>query len=383
MHRTLSEDQGPPQEAGHAETEGLDTMAKVMIAMSGGVDSSVAAALLKDEGHDVVGVTMSIWDRESVAGLGTHNCCSGPGQGDAEDAREIARVLGIPFHVFDLSDEFNAEVLDHVRREYMSGRTPNPCIRCNRLIKLDGLVARAREAGVQFDWVATGHYARAGFDSESGRHHLRRARDLTKDQTYFLFSLSQAQLGRLMLPLGDYTKQEIRAIAAGIKPGLDSKRESQDFIAGGYSSILRTAVKPGPILDRKGNVLGQHRGIPYYTVGQRRGLGLPLKRPHYVIEIDVERNAVIVGTKGDAYGDELICSELNWIAIEGLGQPIELKAKIRYSHAEADATVVPIGEGKARVKFAAPQMAITPGQAVVFYDGDLVVGGGTIERAKR
>jgi tRNA-specific 2-thiouridylase len=350
--------------------------------MSGGVDSSVAALLLRGKGHQLIGVTMRIWDGGAPAKEGTHHGCYGAGEEeDIEDASKVAKILGIPFYTIDLGKEYRSEVLDYFCREYLSGRTPNPCIRCNRQIKFDALVQRIRDIGIEFDYLATGHYANVGYDKDHCRYLLRKARDLTKDQSYFLFALSQEQLGLSLFPLGGYTKTEIRKIASENELGIDDKAESQNFINGGYSVLIEEMAKPGPVLDNQGNVLGQHRGIPFYTIGQRRGLGISRGEPLYVTAIDLDRNAIIVGGREAIYGDELIASNLNWIAIEELKQPVEAKVKIRYLSNGADAKITSLDKDEINVKFREPQKAITPGQAVVFYDGDIVLGGGTIERA--
>ncbi len=355
---------------------------KVVVAMSGGVDSSVAAALLKEQDYEVSGVTMRIWDGEACPREGMRHGCYGPGEEeDIEDAREVAQTLGIDFYVFDLRQEYKAEVLDYFCHEYLSGRTPNPCLRCNRKVKFDALLKKTRYSGIEFDYFATGHYACVEYNKSKHRYLLKKAKDLSKDQSYFISSLSQEQLGRSLFPLGDYTKEEVRKMASDFGLGVDNKPESQDFIVGGYSSLVETAP-PGPILDKQGNILGEHRGIPSFTIGQRKGLGISAKEPLYVTDIDPEKNAIIVGSKEELYRDELIASGLNWIAIEELKRPTKVKARIRHLHKEAEAIITPLSEDKVYVKFKEPQMAITPGQAVVFYRGDVVVGEGTITRTR-
>jgi tRNA-specific 2-thiouridylase len=359
-------------------------MPKVAVAMSGGVDSSVAAALLKEKGYEVIGVTMKVWDGETLPANGTRHACYGPGEEeDLEDARKVAQVLGIPLNIFNLRQEYKIEVLDYFCHEYLSGRTPNPCIRCNRRVKFDALLRKARDTGIEFDYFATGHYARVEHDEGRSRYLLKKAKDMAKDQSYFLFALSQEQLSNSLFPLGNHTKEEVRKMARDLELGIDDKPESQDFFAGDYSSLLGKVARPGPILNKEGEILGEHRGIPFYTIGQRKGLGISSKEPLYVTAIDQGKNVIVVGPKEEVYGDELVAMELNWIAIQELSRPVDLKAKIRYLHKEAEAMVIPLDEDKVHVKFKEPQMAITPGQAVVFYDDDTVIGGGTIERAGR
>jgi tRNA-specific 2-thiouridylase len=347
--------------------------------MSGGVDSSVAAALLKRQGHDVVGVTMSIWGGGSVLTEGRRHGCYGPEVDDIHDARSVAETLGISFRVLDMRSEYEAYVLAYFRQEYLRGRTPNPCIRCNPRVKLGAMVAKARAQGIGFERVATGHYARVEHDSSRGRYLLRKSRDLRKDQSYFLCYLSQEQLALCMFPIGDLTKSEVRDIARSLGLQVGDKPESQDFVAGDYLSLLGNAGGTGPIVDRQGNVLGEHRGIHRFTVGQRKGLRIDAPEPLYVLSIDAARNAVVVGTKEETYGNQLVASDVNWVAIERLDAPMRARARIRYHHREAQAMVTPTGDSGVHVQFDEPQMAITPGQAVVFYDGDVVIGGGIID----
>ena len=357
-------------------------MSKIAVGMSGGVDSSVAAALLVEEGHNVIGISMKIWPGDGASKAPQRHSCYGPSEDDdIRDAEEVASQLGIPLYVLDLKQEYETEVLDYFRSEYLSGRTPNPCVRCNRRVKFDALVEKARNRGLDFQYFATGHYAQIEWSESNVRYILKRAKEAKKDQSYFLFSLSQRQLSDCLFPLGGFTKEEVRNIAHSRGLMTHSKRDSQDFFHESYTSLMEGEAHPGPILDTQGNILGQHQGIAFYTVGQRRGIGLPGREPLFVIAIDHRRNAIVVGHKSDVYGKQLTASDLNWIAIDDLARPITVTAKIRYSHEPAEAVISPLSGNRVRADFSRPQMAITPGQVIVFYSGDTVIGGGIIERA--
>ena len=349
--------------------------------MSGGVDSSVAASLLKEQGYDVTGVTMKIWGGQTSSEPSVHHGCYGPGEEeDIEDARRVARQLEIPFYVLDLTGEYQSEVLDYFSREYLSGRTPNPCIRCNPTIKFGALIEKARLSGLVFDSIASGHYAGIEYDEKERRYLLKKAKDLTKDQSYFLSFLSQKQLAQLIFPLGGYTKIEVRAMANRFKLDIAAKPDSQNFVCGDYTSIFTADSNEGPILDRSGNLLGHHQGIQFYTIGQRKGLGISAPEPLYVTELDPVKNAVIVGNKEDLFCDQFIVSNLNWIAINDLNQPLEISVKIRSAHKETAALVTPLYDGHVQVTLKEPQSAVTPGQTAVFYRDEVVVGAGTIKR---
>ena len=344
-------------------------MARVAVAMSGGVDSSVTAALLKQEGHDVIGITMQVLSPEDSPA------------DEASDARQIAGILGIPHHVLDLRDVFFQSVIANFCEEYSRGRTPNPCVRCNHYIKFGALLEQARGLGA--DFIATGHYARIERDGD--RHVLRRGIDTLKDQSYFLCSLTQSQLKHVLMPLGDFTKEKVRQIAQDCELYVTERGESQEicFVPDDYHGFvirqMPQMAKSGPILNRQGKVLGEHRGIINYTIGQRRGIGIAAGEPLYVITIDAEKNAIVVGSKTEVYQTELIADEVNWIGMEYPSQPIEVESKIRYLHRAAKARLFPLDDCSVHVVFARPQMAITPGQTVVFYQGDTVLGGGTIK----
>jgi tRNA-specific 2-thiouridylase len=356
---------------------------KVVIAMSGGVDSSVAAALLKEQGYEVIGVTMNLYSlpKEVCRSENLRSCCGRQAQ---EDANRVAVALGIAHFVVDFRREFEQTVIEDFSREYRRGRTPNPCIRCNQFIKFDLLLERANKLGA--DHIATGHYAQVEWDPTAGRYLLKKGKDKDKDQSYFLYTLTQKQLAQTIFPVGGLTKKDVRTIAAKYALPVADKEESQEicFVPDkDYAKLLNDripeAFRPGPILDLEGRVLGEHDGIIHFTVGQRKGMGIAAAHPLYVISIDAEKNAIVVGTNEGLYRSRLEAAEPNFIAIDKLAGPMTVQAKIRYKHAEANATISPLDSGCIWVEFEKPQRAITPGQAVVFYDGDGVVGGGTID----
>lgn len=340
--------------------------------MSGGVDSSVAAALLLEQGYEVIGVTMQIWPQPDKEGA----CCS---LSAVEDARRVAAKLDIPYYVLNFQDLFEKEVIENFCSEYQRGRTPNPCIRCNEKIKFEALLTRARQLDAAY--LATGHYARV--QKANDRYLLYRALDPQKDQSYVLYGLRQEQLRHLLFPLGELSKAQTRAIAAQYHLPVAQKAESQEicFVPDDdYRAFLsqRLEQKPGEIVDSTGRVLGHHSGIANFTIGQRRNLGLGnTGRRYYVLRLDPERNQVVVGEKEELYQKSLIAEDLNFIPFPALTEPLQVEAQIRYNAPRTPALITPKGS-QVQVDFASPQPAITPGQAVVFYQGDLVVGGGTI-----
>ena len=354
---------------------------KVAVGMSGGVDSTITVYLLKQEGFDVVGITMSVWDSSIVIpDLGISGCF-GPGEEkDIAQTKELALKLGIPHFVVDLKSEYKQNVLEYFCSEYSCGKTPNPCVMCNRKVKFGALIERAKESGIEFDMFATGHYARVEYDDKSKRWCLKKALDEKKDQSYFLSFLSQEQLSKVMFPLGSRTKPEIKetAIKLGFKE-LAEKKESQDFIeTDDYSVLFKDKeIKPGDILDLNGKKLGTHKGIIYYTIGQRKGLGISTPDPVYVTKIDADKNTITVGPESGIFTTELKAKNINWISIAELTAPMKVKAKIRQQHKEAPALISPIGQ-EVSIVFDDAQRAVTPGQTVVFYDNDIVVGAGII-----
>ena len=353
---------------------------RVVIAMSGGVDSSTAAAILKDEGYDLVGISMQIWDysAESVERFGT--CCS---LNDINDARRVAEMLGIPFYVLNLEGEFKRNVVEYFISEYMKGRTPNPCIPCNQSLKFDALLTYAMKIGASK--VATGHYARVVKEGE--RYFIVRGIDRGKDQSYFLFNLTQEQLKRAIFPLGDYTKSEIRKIAKSLRLRVAEKEESQDicFIPdNNYGEFIRKRIdtdkiKEGEIVMTDGKVIGRHMGLPFYTIGQRKGLGVGWRRPLYVSEIDIDNNRLVVNEEEALMRRDFIVERVNW-SIPELITSIRASVQIRYRHTASDAEIKLNGNNAVNVIFDKPQKAITPGQAAVFYHGERLIGGGWIKK---
>jgi tRNA-uridine 2-sulfurtransferase len=352
---------------------------KAMVAMSGGVDSSVAAYLIKQQGYETVGITLKLYDNEDI-GIREKTCCS---LDDIEDARSVAGKLGIPFYVLNFSDSFKSEVIDRFVSTYLFGETPNPCIDCNRYIKFKKLLLRAEQ--LDFDYVVTGHYAGVEYDSTAGRYLLKKAVDITKDQSYVLFSLTQNQLSKTLFPLGQLNKTEVRKIA--LENGFINakKHDSQDicFVKDGdYARFIKEysgeSFNNGNFVDKDGNILGSHKGIVHYTIGQRKGLELSFPSPMYVCSKNVISNNVTLGQECELYTKSLNAKDINLIAYSTLDKPVRVKAKVRYKQEEQWATIEQTGVNSVHIEFDSPQRAIAPGQAVVFYDDNIVVGGGTI-----
>lgn len=356
----------------------------VMLGMSGGVDSSVAAVVLTEQGYNVVGVTMQIWpDMDEGIKQLEGGCCS---LSAVDDARRVADRLGIPYYVLNFKDVFQEKVIDYFKGEYLKGRTPNPCIACNRFVKFEALLQKAVSMGM--DYIATGHYARIDFDAATGRYLLKKSVTEEKDQTYALYTMTQEQLSKTLFPIGDFTKDRVREIAREMNLPVAHKPDSQEicFVQdndyGRYiSENTDKEIKPGYFVDREGRKLGMHKGIIHYTVGQRKGLGNTFGKPMYVLEICPENNTVVLGDKNEVYSTELTASDINFISIPELKEEMRVTAKIRYTAKEAAAVVSPIEDkpGSFRVVFDEPQRAITPGQSVVLYSAGTVVGGGVID----
>ena len=376
-------------------------MEKVVVGMSGGVDSSVAAYLLKKQGYDVIGVTMQIWQDEDVCTLEENGGCCGLSA--VEDARRVAAVLDIPYYVMNFKQEFKENVMDYFVSEYLQARTPNPCIACNRYVKWESLLRRSMNIGASY--IATGHYARI-IKLPNGRYTIKKSVTQAKDQTYALFNLTQHQLAHTLMPVGEYSKEEIRMLANESKLPVANKPDSQEicFVSDNdYAGFIETYLKdkgtkelgaqplnnkdgldgvvgltPGNFVNTDGEVIGKHKGLIHYTVGQRKGLNLAMGHPVFVLELRPETNEVVIGNADDVFSDHLYAAQLNFMAIEDLEGEMTVDAKIRYSHKGARAIIKRTGKDEILCIFEEPQRAITPGQAVVFYQDDIIIGGGTI-----
>jgi tRNA-uridine 2-sulfurtransferase len=362
----------------------------IAVAMSGGVDSSAVAGMLVEQGHAVVGLTMQLWNQrrlpQLVSDSGSGRCCS---LDDVYDARRVAEQFGIPYYVVNFEEQFERQVVRPFVDDYLAGRTPVPCTLCNNFIKFDQFLTMADAVGAEK--IATGHYARITRNEQTGRYEMRRAVDSAKDQTYFLFGLTQEQLARTLFPLGERTKTEVREIARRMQLAVANKSESYEicFVPNGdYAAFIQAYLEdqnepspeaPGKIVNSAGVGLGAHDGVHHFTVGQRKGLGIAAPEPLYVISTDAQTNVVTVGSNAQLLRSTLTAANVNWIALPGLTVPTRAQVKIRHRHEPADATIYPAGDNRAEVRFDEPQRAVTPGQAAVFYQGDLVLGGGWIE----
>lgn len=351
---------------------------KVMVGMSGGVDSSVAALLLRHQGYEVAGVTFRLWDHNSFDTLsGCHS------QDDINDARLVCDKIGIPHYVIDFTEIFRNRVIDEFVSSYKRGETPNPCVSCNHYIKFGAFLEKAKSMG--FDYIATGHYVSVVYDEIIGKYRLKKASYIPKDQSYVLYNLTQQQLASILTPLGGYTKDEVRRIAEENNLTIHDKAESQDicFVPDGdYAGFMKSYtghdMPVGDFINLNGDVVGKHRGIGNYTIGQRKGLGISFGKPVFVTKIDAHINSVTLGDDDSLWKTELIARCFNWIELPPINTPVNLDAKIRYSHNASPAVVTILGDDRVKVEFYEPQRAITPGQAVVFYDNEYVIGGGTI-----
>jgi len=366
------------------ERQETDLKKKVVVGLSGGVDSSVAAYLLKEQGYDVIGVTMQTWRSDACQTEASGACSS---QSAVEDAGKVAQCLDIPHYVLNFEKEFKSNVVDYFVEEYLQGRTPNPCVVCNRYVKWEALLKRSFEIGA--DYIATGHYARID-RLPNGRYAIRNSVTAVKDQTYALYNLTQEQLERTMMPVGEYTKEEIRQIALDVGLPVAHKADSQDicFVQDNdYAALIEKqagdrAPRPGNFVNSEGKVLGQHKGITHYTIGQRRGLDLPMGERVFVTGICPETNEVVIGKNEDIFTTKVLCDRVNFMAVEDLPNPRRAFAKIRYNHKGEYCMLEKMADGKVLCTFEQPVRAATPGQAVVFYDGEYVLGGGTILHGK-
>ncbi len=353
----------------------------VAVGISGGVDSSVVAALMKEKDYHVIGFTMAIWDGSFEIDENAKDACFGPNEeADLEAAAEICRSLGISHHIIDLREEYRLNVLEYFKKEYISGRTPNPCVRCNRSMKFGFMLEKARKMGIDFDYYATGHYARIEKEGPD-RLVLKKGSDPSRDQSYFLSGLKRDQLSSVFFPLGNMMKSEVRELARKYNLLSAERRDSQDFISGGdYSPLFHEEdFKPGDIVDREGNIIGKHKGIINYTIGQRRGLGISAAKPLYVLKIDAPGRKIVAGEKEHLFSKGLRARDFNLISVHRLYDLQKVKAKIRQAHREADAVIRTEESDDMSIIFDEPQLSVTPGQTVVLYDGEIVLGGGIID----
>lgn len=354
---------------------------RVLVGLSGGVDSAASAYLLQKEGHEVIGVTMTIWDKNINfrGALKGEGCFSPHEKEDIEAAKKVAQTLGIDFEVIDCSALYKKMVLENFKHEYLSGRTPNPCVICNAGIKFDALPRAAKEKGLVFDKFATGHYACLGYNEQTKRYTLSRGTDKKRDQSYFLYRLTQENLESVLMPLGAYSKDQTRAFArlAGLE--VAEKKDSQDFYTGDVNDILNQPVQKGNFVTREGKVLGQHEGFWHYTIGQRRGIGIAAEKPLYVLELRPEKNEVMVGFDEEAGVNGLTATDLNWVSVEAPQKRQCVIAKIRSVQEPFRVEITPLKNGEVEVVFEKPQKAVAPGQSVVFYENDLLLGGGIIK----
>ncbi len=353
-------------------------LVKVAVGLSGGVDSATAAFFLKQQGYQLTGVFMKIWsgpEEEKRQGSGG---CYGPDTEDLNSARKVARWLDIPLKVVDLSDSYQEKVIGYFVREYLKGKTPNPCIVCNRFIKFGLLWQALREKKLNFDYFATGHYARVEYGKESHRYLLKKGVDTTKDQSYFLYLLHQKQLRRIIFPLGTYWKHQVREIARREKIPVSQRKESQDF-SPDWKLLFRNNLQPGPIFSTDGHLLGRHQGIACYTIGQRQGLRLSSGKPLYVIRIDARKNALFVGPREECWKKQIEVSQVHYVSIKPPVYPLRVTVKIRSTQPAASATLYPISRKRVRLVFDQQQWAVTPGQSAVFYQEEILLGGGIIQ----
>ena len=348
----------------------------VLVAISGGVDSAVAAHILKSKGFNITGAMMKIYNGTTLS-TARNSCYGSDKTSEIEDAKKICNQLGCDFHLIDVSNEFENIVFENFKSQYLCAKTPNPCVLCNPLIKFGVFPKKAKELGINYEKFATGHYVRNIFDTDSGKYKLMRGKNHKKDQSYFLYALTQEKLSKILFPLGDMEKEDVRRYAAENNIAVANKRDSQDFYDGAYSDLFNAEAKCGDIVDKFGNILGRHKGLYNYTIGQRKGLLISYSEPLYVIDFDTENNRLIVSTKDDTYSQGLYAKNINWI-LDMPKKSFDAQIKIRSAQQPVECLIHP-EQGQVKVLFKTPQSAVAPGQAAVFYDGDVVLGGGTID----